>query len=165
MRRLWMLAAVVLAAAACRLGADAPAAPDQMVTIVLAVDPAMFAPDGTFSVELWDAQKQAALEANARCATVRDANGQTGVQCPPGVTYREVTPARFTYTVSSLGATVQLPPQPLAAGETFRLRAAGPSRDRCNVTSSEVTRAASSDRVTISDLPWQTTARACAPGE
>jgi hypothetical protein len=166
MRKILVLFGFLVAAVACGLGADAPTAPDGMVTITLAVDPSMFAAGGTLSVELWDAEKRAALEANARCASVRDANGQTRVECPPGVTYREVTPVRFTYSVASLGTTVQLPPQPLAAGETFRLRASGPSRDNCNTTSGDVTETASSDRVTISDLRWQTTGRACyQPGE
>ena len=109
-----------------------------MVTIVFAVDPTQFAPGGTVTVELWDAAKRAALEANSRCASVRDANGQTQVVCPPGVTYQDVTPVRFTYSVASLGTTVELPPQSLAAGETFRLHVSGPSRDNCNITSGDV---------------------------
>lgn len=166
MRKLSILFAVVVTAAACHLGATSPTAPDRMVTIVLAVDSALFAADGTFAVELWDAQKRAALEANARCGAVREANGQTTVQCPPGVTYQEVTPARFTYGVASLGRTVQLPAQPLAAGETFRVRASGPSPDNCNITSADATQTATSELITISDLRWQTTGRACIqPGE
>jgi hypothetical protein len=129
--------------------------------MVVNVDRRLFAADATLTVELWNAAQLAVLENNAKCATAQGPGGVTQTQCPPGVTFTDVVPERFTFSIATLGATVELTSQKIAAGEMFRIRLAAPSADRCNATSADLTRAAQAGRMVLGDLKWQTTTRGC----
>ena len=130
------------------------------VTFVLYINPGLFATDGMVSVDLWNAGQLATLDENARCAAVRGPAG-TPMQCPPGVTYREVVPERVQIPVSSVTASFAVTPKAIGPGERFRMHLSGPNRDRCNVSSADLVRTAEQGRMEIRDLPWQTTLRGC----
>lgn len=158
MRTLPLLSLIVVTTA-CASGMTAPTAGDP-VSLVVNVNHALFAPDAVLSVDLWNAGQLATLDANARCASVQGPGGPQ-IQCPPGVTYTDVTPERQQFPLSTVGATLEVTSQQVAAGEKFRMHLSGMSRDRCNANSADLVETATPGRTFLGDPPWQTTLRGC----
>jgi hypothetical protein len=150
--RMLGLAGFIVGMTSCVVGFVAPA-PVCCVTFVVAVNPGLFAPAGVMSVQVWNASQLATLDQNARCSGTP---GSAAMQCPPGVTYKGVAPEQMQFDLSSLGNTIEVSPKQVDAGEQFRLRLAGPGRDRCNANSAEITRTAQQGRMLLGDLTWQT---------
>lgn len=157
--RLLAFLAFFTGASGCFIGFVAPA-PVCCVTLVLVVNPGLFARSGVLAVDVWNASQLATLDDNARCARVSGPGGMQ-MQCPPGVTYEDVMPERLQYELSSMGSTLEVTPKQVAPGERFRIHLSGPSRDRCNATSADVVQTAQQGRTALGGLSWRTTLRAC----
>jgi hypothetical protein len=125
------------------------------------VDVAQFSPGSVLRVLVWNGEKLATLDQNARCASVRDPTGTASRQCPPGITYQEVTPEEHQIDVSGIGATLAVPSETVRVGERFRVLLTGKSADGCNQTSAERSDEARSAEVVLEGLSWETTARGC----
>jgi len=158
--RLLPLLAFITGVNGCIVGIAAPA-PVGGVTLVIFVNPGVFATDGMLSVDVWNASQLATLDENARCGTVSVSGGATQMQCPPGVSYKEVVPERMQVPLSSLDSSFEMQPAQVAPGEKFRIRLSGPSRDRCNSSSADLVRTAEQGRNELRDLTWRTTLRGC----
>jgi hypothetical protein len=118
-----------------------------------------FAPDTRLKVRVWNAGQLAALERNARCAVVSDtATGAERITCPDSLEYRRVVPEEHTIPLRSR---VEVASKVIAAGERFRIRLSGTSRDNCNTTSAEFVGVATSGRMVLDGLPWESTVKAC----
>ena len=143
----------------CLIGFVAPA-PVGGVTFVVFINPGLFATGGTLSADVWNASQLAILDDNARCASVNGPGG-TQVQCPPGVTYKEVVPEHMDVPLSSLTTSFEMTPKQVGPGERFRMRLSAPTRDRCNSSSADLVRTAEQGRTELRDWSWQTTLRAC----
>lgn len=150
---------------ACGHATGTPDALTEPVTLVVTLDPSIFAPTAVLDVRVWNAEQLQTLEANARCVASQDAaTGATRFVCPDGVEYRDVTPERFELSAAALGGRIELKSAAIRVGERFRLRIAGLHRDNCNTTSADLVREARSARVIVEKLAWQTTAKACLKG-
>jgi hypothetical protein len=158
MRTLLLLLVVAAITGCHRLDSPSSEGP---VSLVVALDHRLFADDALLDVEVWNAEGLAALDANSRCAAVNDPAGASRIQCPPGVTFKDVVPERFSFPLPTLGASVELTARSVSAGEMFRIRLSALGRDRCNPTSADVTRRASSGRMMLGELDWQTSLRGC----
>jgi hypothetical protein len=133
------------------------------VTFVVIVNPVLFPVNTVLSVDVWNAGQLAALDENARCATGR-MPGTAQIQCPPGVTYKDVVPERVQIPLSSSMTWFELTPRQVGAGEKFRIRVSGPSRDRCHTSSADLVRTADRGRTLVDGLAWQTTPNGCVTG-
>jgi len=160
--RAWVAGACALAAACAAGESPVESRGGPHVRFVAPVDVAQFSPGSLLRVRVWNGEKLAALDQNARCASVHDpATGRTEHQCPPGITYQEVTPEEFRIDVSGSGGTLSVRSETVRVGERFRVLLAGTSADGCNQTSAERTDEATSAEVVLGDLSWETTARGC----
>jgi len=160
-------AGVLLASAAviAAVQTPPPAAP-AAVTLLISIPPDLFAEGTKLDVRVWTAAQIAALENNARCASSRDTRtGAEQVSCPPGVTYQPVTPERVQVALGATRNEIEVPITSVKPGESVRVAVSGLSRDGCNTTSANAVRIASSGRNPLTDLAWQTTARACVKGD
>jgi hypothetical protein len=153
------LLGVVLAITACASGPASPT-PGAPVSLVVNINHALFAVDAVLEVDLWNASQLSSLDADSRCAIVQGPGG-TQAQCPPGVTYITVVPERVQVPLSTLGATLEVSPHQIAAGEMFRIHLSAISRDGCNSTSADFVRMAASGQNLLGDPTWQTTALGC----
>jgi hypothetical protein len=145
---------------------DATAGAKAAVTLVIPVEPQLFAADTTLDVQVWTAAQLAALNNNARCGVVRSvASGTEQTTCPEGVTYQRVVPERLRLPLDGAANSVDVRPSGLNAGDRFRVQISGPSRDGCNITSATLERSARAGKNSLTDVVWQTTARACLKGD
>ncbi|SRR4051812_2950365 len=153
MRTLPLLGLIATMSACIVVGvAPTPVGP---VSFVVIVGPVLFPVNTVLSVDVWNAAQLAALDDNTRCASGR-------MQCPAGVAYRDVVPERVQIPVSPSTTSFELTPRQVGAGEKFRIRLSGPSRDRCRTSSADVVRTADRGRTVIDGLSWQTTPNGCA---
>jgi hypothetical protein len=150
---------LIVAFSACASGAASPT-PASQVSLVVNIDHTLFAPTAVLAADMWNASELATLDANARCASVQGPSGPT-IQCPPGVTYKDVMPEHVQVPLSSVGTTLALTPQQIGAGEKFRLHLSGLSRDHCNPTAADITSTADAGTTFLGDPPWQTTLLGC----
>jgi hypothetical protein len=157
--RTLLLSFAVFATTACSGGMAAPT-PGDPVSLVVTIDHTLFAQEAVLSVQMWNASQLATLDANARCAATQGPGGVT-IQCPPGVTYTDVVPEQQQVPLSTVGATLELAPQQIAAGEKFRIHLSGLNRDRCNATAADIVATAEAGRTVLGSPPWQTTLRGC----
>jgi hypothetical protein len=160
-------AGILLASASVIAGIQTPppAAP-AAVTFLVSIPPDLFAEGTRLDVRVWSAAQIAALENNARCASSRDTRtGAEQVSCPPGVTYQPVTPELVQVALGATRNEIEVPITSVKPGESVRVAVSGLSRDGCNTTSANAVRLARSGRNPLTDLAWQTTARACVKGE
>jgi hypothetical protein len=149
----------------CDQQSGAPSSATENVTIVVTIDRAQFAPTATLDVRVWNAAQLAILEASPGCATVKDPQtGETRLQCPDEIQYRDVTPERFEYPLESLGSELEVRSASVRVGERFRIRVSGLYRDKCNTTSADRVLQARSARTTVGNLTWHATAKACLEG-
>jgi hypothetical protein len=120
----------------------------------------LFTESATLDVQVWNAGQLAALSNNARCGIARDVTtGAEKITCPDGVTYQRVVPEQFRMPLQS--DSIEVRPAGVKTGETFRIQLSAPSRDGCNTTSATLVRSARSGTNSLTDVVWQTTARAC----
>jgi len=162
-RRLAWVAGACALAAGCAAG-ESPVhdRSSSQVRFVAPVDVAQFSAGSVLRVQVWNGEKLAALDQNARCASVQDpTTGGTKRQCPPGITYQEVTPEEFHVDVSGIGATLAVRSETVRVGDRFRVLLTGKRRDGCNQTSAERSDEARSAEVVLDGLSWETTARGC----
>jgi hypothetical protein len=149
----------IAAMSACIVVGVAPT-PLGSVSFVVIVNPGLFPVNTVLSVDVWNAAQLAALDENARCAGGRGP-GPALMQCPPGVTYRDVIPERVQIPLSSSMTSFELTPSQVGAGEKFRIHVSGPGRDRCHTSSADLVRTADRGRTLVDGLPWQTTPNGC----
>lgn len=157
------LLVVLVSGVGCQSALSSPTPSRGAVALVFSLEPGIFVDGATVTVQVWSAADLAALQSNARCASVSAPGGGPSIRCPPGVVYRDVAPERFTVPVSAARATAEVTAQRVTGGEMFRINLSGMSRDGCNTTFADLTRIATPGRTMLGELAWQTTARAC-PG-
>jgi hypothetical protein len=160
MRTLPLLGSIVTMSACIVVGvAPTPVGP---VSFVVIVNPGLFPVNTVLSVDVWNAAQLAALDENARCAS--RGPGPARMQCPPGVTYKDVVPERVQIPLTASMTSFEFTPGQVGAGETFRIRVSGPGRDRCHTSSADLVRTADRGRTLLDGLPWQTTPNGCVTG-
>ncbi len=145
----------------CVVGVGTPTPAAGGVTLLVVVNPVLFAPNATLSVDVWNASQLSALDDNARCSAVSGPNGTSQVVCPPGVTYKNVVAEHMEFPLGSGSGPIEVVPKQVEPGERFRIRLSGPNRDRCNATSADLIRTAQSGRTDLGEPAWQTTLRGC----
>ena len=161
MRTLPLLGLIATMSACIVVGvAPTPVGP---VSFVVIVNPGLFPVNTVLSVDVWNAAQLAALDENARCASSRG-SGPAQMQCPPGVTYKDVVPERVQIPLSSSMTSFELTPRQVGAGEKFRIHVSGPGRERCHTSSADLVRTADRGRTLLDGLPWQTTPNGCITG-
>jgi hypothetical protein len=161
MRTLPLLGLIATMSACIVVGvAPTPVGP---VSFVVIVNPVLFPVNAVLSVDVWNAAQLAALDENARCANGRGP-GLAQMQCPPGVTYKDVIPERVQIPLSSSMTSFELTPRQVGAGETFRIHVSGPGRERCHTSSADLVRTADRGRTLVDGLAWQTTPNGCVTG-
>ena len=132
------------------------------VRFVVPLDARLFAPRSSLWVQIWSADQLAALEQNARCASVHDpATATRALRCPDGVTYRPVDPEEVEIPVDGIAGELSLRSATVRVGDRFRILLFGKSADGCNRTSADHQATAGAAEVLLDGLAWTTTARAC----
>lgn len=133
------------------------------VTFRIPVDVSLFAEGASVRIRIWNAAQLAALDPSSGCSVEYDpATGGQRVRCPGGTTFEPVTPEEFKFPLRDVEGSITVRSATVRAGERFRIRLSGESRDGCNTTSADRSGLASGAEVVLDGLAWSTTARACA---
>ncbi len=132
-----------------------------LVTFVISADAALFAPDGTISVSIFDQYQMETIANNEKCSYEFDPLTRAeSRRCPSGITYEEPVPEVFPVEVASLAGNLRVKSTTVRTTQPFRITASGMSADGCNTTSFVLEGTASTATVNLSPS-WATTQMAC----
>ena len=136
--------------------------PTAGVTYIVPMPVEAFSPKAALQVSVWNAAQLAALDRQAECVISHDV--QTGVEsthCPEGVQYQKITPEEFVFPIQTVSKSIQLTSRAVKIGEKYQIVLRGLSSDDCNSTSATAEGTATTSTITLGELGWMTTERAC----
>ncbi len=136
----------------------------KLVSFIVQIDKKGFSNKRDLEARLFNSEQIKQSEQQANCSISFDATtGKETTSCPPGVTYKPVTPETFKFKIDDIKENISFKSASVKTGEKFRLMLSGLSTDNCNTASASVEKTADSENMNITGLLWAQTELGCQP--
>ena len=139
-----------------------PATTSTVFTVPIPVE--AFSARAALQVSIWNQLQLTTLDRQAECVVEHNPESDTDiVHCPAGVTYQEITPEQFVFSIQTIQSPITFTSTSVHAGEKYQIAIRGLNQDGCNSTSASYEGVAQTATISLPELSWETTEMACVP--